>query len=111
MGMNPRLLRPFTSGPVVIPTVPGAPTITDSFYDSFNDITYVTYTFPADDGGQAITGYNFYFDGVLTQPSVNTLMAGNGEAEFYQDLQGTMATMSATNSVGQGPASAGFTVI
>jgi titin len=93
------------------PTVPGAPTITDSFYDSFNDITYVSYTFPADDGGQAITGYNFYFDGVLTPPSVNTLMAGNGEAEFYQDWQGTDASVSATNSVGEGPESAGFPVI
>jgi predicted phage tail protein len=93
------------------PTVPGAPTITQSFYDAGFDITYVSYNFPADDGGQAITGYTFYFDGSPVTPAVNTLMAGNGEAEFYQDWSGTDATVSATNSVGEGPQSASSPVV
>jgi titin len=92
------------------PTVPGAPTITNAYYDSFNDRTYIEYNFPADNGNSTITAYTFYFDGSALSPAENNPGAGNGVAWFYQDYQGAMATMSATNSVGQGPASAGFTV-
>jgi hypothetical protein len=105
MAMNNRLLRPLTSGPVVIPTVPGAPTIYNAYYDSVNDQTFIEYFFPADDGNSAITAYTFYFSGNAASPFQNNLGAGSGQAAFSQDYAGAIATMRATNSVGQGPES------
>ena len=98
------------SGYYDTPTAPGAPTINNAYYDAVNDQTFIEYTFPADDGNSAITYYEFFFDGSSTSEAQNNLGAGTGQAMFYQDYQGTTATMKATNSVGQGPASNGVTV-
>jgi titin len=92
------------------PTVPSAPTINNAYYDAANDQTFIEYTFPADDGNSAITAYTFYFSGNATSPFQNNLGAGTGVAWFYQDYAGAMATMSATNSVGQGPESSAVEV-
>jgi hypothetical protein len=98
------------SGYYDTPTVPGAPTINNAYYDAVNDQTFIEYTFPADDGNSAITAYTFYFSGNATSPFQNNLGAGTGVAMFYQDYAGAMATMSATNSVGQGPESSAVEV-
>lgn len=93
------------------PTVPGAPTINNAYYDAANDQTFIEYTFPADNGNSAITAYTFYFSGNATSPLQNNLGAGTGVAWFLQDYAGAMATMRATNSVGQGPESSAVEVL
>jgi hypothetical protein len=92
---------------LVAATVPGAPTITSAAYSSAGaGNTAIIYTAPSDNGGSAITGYKFYFDGVLTEPTSITSSA-NFQA---QDFAGAVAEVSAVNAVGEGPLSDPVTV-
>jgi hypothetical protein len=103
-------VQPFRLPPL---TVPGAPTITNAYYDAANDCTFVVYAFPVNDGGTRITDYNFFFDGTLVSPTSNaleTVFVGHGLARIEQDYQGAAATVSATSSFGQGPQSIPFSV-
>ena len=86
------------------PTVPGAPTINTATYNGYS--TYITYSPPGDDGNSTITAYTFYFDGVAVSPD----STGAGNATFNSDYTGQDATMTATNSVGEGDASAAVEV-
>ena len=86
------------------PTVPGAPTINTATYDG--SVTYIAYSPPGDDGNAAITAYTFYFDGVAVSPD----STGAGDATFNSDYTGQDATVTATNSVGEGAASAAVEV-
>ncbi|MDA0969338.1 MAG: hypothetical protein O3A60_02750 [Planctomycetota bacterium] len=92
---------------LVAATVPGAPTITSATYSSFGaGNTAIIYTAPSDNGGSAITGYKFYFDGVLTEPTSIT-----SSANFQsQDYTGAVAEVSAVNAVGEGAKSDPVTV-
>ena len=63
--------------------------------------TYIAYSPPGDDGNSSITGYTFYFDGIATSPDIT----GANDATFNADYTGQDATMTATNSVGEGAAS------
>ena len=91
---------------LVAATVPGAPTITSATYGAAPPATSVGFSAPADNGGSAITGYKFYFDGVLTEPTSIT-----SSANFQsQDFTGAVAEVSAVNAVGEGPLSDPVTV-
>lgn len=90
------------------PTVPGAPTITNATYNTGgNGQTWISYTPPADDGNSGITGYTAYFDGVQATP--DTVLSG--DLYFNTDYTGQDATLTATNAVGEGAASAAVEVI
>lgn len=86
------------------PTVPGAPTINTATYSGSQ--TYIAYSPPGDDGNSTITAYTFYFDGVAVSPDYT----GADDATFNSDYTGQDATMTATNSVGEGDASAAVEV-
>jgi len=86
---------------LVAATVPGAPAITSATYSSFGaGNTAIVYTAPSDNGGSAVTGYRFYFDGVLTEPTSIT-----SSANFAQDFTDSVIEVSAVNAVGEGPKS------
>ena len=86
---------------IVTATVPGAPTITSATYSSVGaGNTAIVYTAPSDNGGSAVTGYKFYFDGVLTEPTSIT-----SSANFAQDFTDSVIEVSAVNAVGEGPKS------
>ena len=90
---------------LVAATVPGAPTIALAEFDGSG--TAIEHSLP-DDGGSAITGYKYYFDGAEYTPS---LEAGPGEVYFTgEDFTGVIAEVSAVNAIGEGPKSAPFTV-
>jgi hypothetical protein len=85
-------------------TVPGAPTIDSAAFLSPN--TLVVFYPPEDDGGSAITGYNFYFNGTLRTP--DSVVPDNGEliATFEdQDYSEQTVEVSAVNAIGEGPKS------
>jgi hypothetical protein len=86
------------------PTVPGAPTINTAQYDGSS--TQIAYSDPGDNGNSSITGYTFYFDGTPVTPD----STGAGTANFNSDYTGQDATMTATNAVGEGAASAAVEV-
>lgn len=86
------------------PTVPGEPTINTATYNG--SATYISYSPPGDDGNSAITAYTFYFDGVAVNPD----FTGADDATFNADYTGQYATMTATNGVGEGAASAAVEV-
>lgn len=84
------------------PTVPGAPTILSAYYDGNTSQTVVNYSAPADDGNSMITAYTVYIDGVAETPA--TVLSGTHL--FNADYTGQDATVTATNAVGEGAASA-----
>jgi hypothetical protein len=94
----------WTSATYDTPTVPGAPTINVAEY--MGGQTYIAYLPPEDDGNSTITGYTFYFDGSPVTPDVT----GANDATFNSDFTGQDATMTATNGVGEGAASAAVEV-
>lgn len=94
----------YTSATYDTPTVPGAPTINTATYDG--SATTIAYSPPGDDGNAAITAYTFYFNAVSTSPD----STGANTATFNADYTGQDATMTATNSVGEGATSAAVTV-
>lgn len=86
---------------LVAATVPGAPTITSATYGITPPATSVGFSAPADNGGSAITGYKFYFDGVEQTPDVIT-SAAVFSGDDYTD---SVIEVSAVNAVGEGPKS------
>jgi hypothetical protein len=97
---------------IVTATVPGAPTIVSAFYGEPANVpatTQVEITAPESDGGSAITGYLFYFDEVLVEP---TGIDQAGRWLFADDVfrLGQELKVSAVNAVGEGPKSAPVTV-
>jgi hypothetical protein len=91
-------------------TVPGAPEIT--LAEAGVAATDIRFT-PPDDGGSAITGYKFYFEGVEKTPSSGpTDSAEPGEliALFSESFLGQAAEVSAVNAIGEGPKSDPVTV-
>jgi titin len=96
------------SSPVTITTVPGAPTISQAFYDPSEGGTNVTWQAPASDGGTPITGYVVYFDGDVYTPDT---MVSSTHYRFAGNFSGSTVEVSAVNSVGEGPKSAPVTVV
>jgi len=82
----------------VVPTLPGAPTITSAINGS-----PATWAAPASDGGSTITAYKMYVNGVWdgynsdTTESIDPVIAGQ------------VIEVSAVNAVGEGPRSAPVT--
>lgn len=91
--MNPRLLRPSRRGA----TVPGAPTITLAA-----NTNPVVWDAPASDGGSPITGYRVYVNGTLFEDYGDSGMRSSVDSLSA----GQVVTVSAINSVGEGPKSA-----
>jgi hypothetical protein len=94
----------------VVPTVPGAPTINYAEFSAVRVLTEVG-VFPPNDGGSAITGYKFYFNGVEKTPD-DSFNAGTFLGfDFEEELTGQSLEVSAVNSVGEGPKSEPVIVI
>ena len=91
---------------LVAATVPGAPTITSATYGITPPATNVAFSAPSDNGGSAVTGYKFYFDGVEQTPDVITSAA----VFSGDDYTGAVVEVSAVNAVGEGPKSSPVTV-
>ena len=90
------------------PTVPGAPTITQAFYDPGDGGTNVSWQAPTSDGGAAITGYRVYFNDEYVTPDS---MVSSTYFQFEANFTGYSVKVSAVNAVGEGPKSAAFTVV
>jgi len=94
-----------TTTTVDVPTVPGAPTLISAVAGAKS--IDLTWSWPASDGGSAITGFQIYrSDGNGTRP----LLASVGIANSYTDAAVTPGTkysywVSAVNGVGEGPLS------
>ncbi len=86
------------------PTVPGAGTVTSTYYQSGQ--TVVNWSYPADDGNSGITTITVYIDGVAQTPA--SILSGTHY--FNADYTGQDATVSFTNAVGEGPQSAAVEV-
>jgi len=93
-----------------VPTVPGAPTINYAEFLVASNSTEVAF-FPPNDGGSAITGYKFYFNGVEKTPDTSFAAGAELVFEFEEELTGQSLEVSAVNSVGEGPKSEPFIVI
>ena len=89
------------------PTVPGAPTIAQAFYDPGDGGTNVSWQAPTSNGGAAITAYRVYFEGNLYTPNS---IVNSTYFRFSNDFSGASVEVSAVNAIGEGPRSAGFTV-
>jgi hypothetical protein len=97
------------SSPVTIPpTVPGAPTITQAFFNGNDGSTNVFWDAPTSNGGAAITGYMVYFDDDLT---TDYITINSTWYAFINDYTGANVELSAVNAVGEGPKSAPVTVV
>lgn len=91
----------------VSPDPPGAPVLlTASVYGGGS---IVSFTAPADDGGLAITGYIFLFDGVANVPP-NLTLGETNTALFNEPHELEQATVIAVNAVGQSDPSNAVTV-
>jgi hypothetical protein len=90
------------------PTVPGAPTIAQAYYDPSEGGTNVQWQAPTSDGGASITEYRVYFEGNLYTP--DTIVSSN-YYRFSIDFSGDGVRVSAVNAVGEGPLSAPVTVV
>jgi hypothetical protein len=96
------------SSPVTVTTVPGAPTISQAFYDPGDNGTNLAWQAPTSNGGAVITGYIVYFDG---EPDTDYSEVGSTYYVFATDYTGANVEVSAVNSVGEGPLSAPVTVV
>jgi hypothetical protein len=90
------------------PTVPGAPTIAQAFYDAGDGGTNIEWQSPASNGGAAITGYIVYFDGDQYTPDI---IVSSTLYRFSNNFSGSNVEVSAVHAVGEGPRSAAFTVV
>ena len=88
-------LQVFPTGP----SVPGAPAIDGA--NSTNGSTGVVLFSGTDDGGSAITSYEFTFDGVPVVPDTADLSTLN--FTFNANYQGQDVRARAVNAVGPGP--------
>ena len=89
------------------PTVPGAPTIAQAFYDPGDGGTNVSWQAPTSNGGAAITAYRVYFDGDQYTPDT---VVSSTYYRFNNNYTGANVEVSAVNAVGEGPRSAPVTV-
>jgi hypothetical protein len=98
----------FPAGSAV--TVPGAPTINQTFSDF--DVTVLIISPPAD-GGSAITGYAVYINGVLVEILDYVPPGVEGTATIYltEEYVGQEAEVSAVNAIGEGPKSDPVTIV
>lgn len=87
----------------VAPTVPGAPTIAQAFYDPSDGGTNVSWDATTSDGGAAITGYRVYFDGEYVTPDI---ILSSTYYRFEANFRDSGVEVSAVNVVGEGPRSA-----
>lgn len=84
-------------------TVPGAPT--NVIPTALGNYIHITWTYPDDDGGSAVTNYKIYKG---TTPGGETYLNTQGNVNYYwDDMSVTAGTMyyykiSAVNSVGEG---------
>jgi hypothetical protein len=89
------------------PTVPGAPTIAQAYYDPSEGGTNVQWQAPTSDGGASITEYRVYFD---DEPDTDYSEANSTYYQFNNNYTGASVEVSAVNAVGEGPRSAPVTV-
>lgn len=82
------------------PTVPGAPTIDSAAWDGYS--TTVVYT----QGTGEVTSNTFYFNNTPVSPD----SPGAGSATWYSNYAGQDVYMTASNGLGEGPASNTVTV-
>ena len=87
----------------VAPTVPGAPTISQAFYDPTDGGTNVSWQAPTSNGGAAITAYRVYFDGEYVTPDI---ISSSTYYRFEANFRDLGVEVSAVNVVGEGPRSA-----
>jgi hypothetical protein len=89
-------------------TVPGAPTITQAYFNGNDVSTNVLWNAPASNGGAAITGYMVYFDDDL---NTDYITINSTWYAFISNYTEANVQVSAVNAVGEGPKSAPVTVV
>jgi hypothetical protein len=92
-------------------SVPGAPTITSATDADGTGCGFIEWTVPESDGGSPITAWRFYLNGVFTDEVGAESNPTSASGCTLGTVAGGTLTMSAVTAAGEGPQSAGFTVV